>query len=207
MHPLTVGHPRQPTTSRFNAGAMIFESDGLNYMGAPVLVRAQSILAVLACQVVVMGAMEAYNVNGGPFGGRDLDVTYPGDKRFDARGLAHNPDMAAELKVKEIRNGRLAMFSMFGYYVQAAVTGQGLVENWASHIAVPFAVNRLTLQNATQYTPSVAMFTTAEKKKEAAPKVGLSAWYGPDRKKWLGPNTVDSYFPDYFAGEYRGDCH
>ena len=40
-------------------GAMIFEFDGLNYMGAPVFVRAQSILAVLACQVVLMGAIEA----------------------------------------------------------------------------------------------------------------------------------------------------
>ena len=43
----------------FMAGAMIFESDGLNYMGAPVLVHAQSIHAVLACQVVLMGAIEA----------------------------------------------------------------------------------------------------------------------------------------------------
>ena len=43
----------------FMAGAMIFESYGWNYMGAPVLVRAQSILAVLASQVVLMGAIEA----------------------------------------------------------------------------------------------------------------------------------------------------
>ena len=43
----------------FKARAMIFKSDGLNYMDAPVLVRAQSILAVLACQVILMGAIEA----------------------------------------------------------------------------------------------------------------------------------------------------
>ena len=41
------------------AGAMIFESSGWNYMGAPVLVRAQSILAVFASRVVLMGAIEA----------------------------------------------------------------------------------------------------------------------------------------------------
>ena len=43
----------------FKAGAMIFESYGWHYMGAPVLVRAQSILAVLASQVVLVGAIEA----------------------------------------------------------------------------------------------------------------------------------------------------
>ena len=42
----------------FKAGAMVFESYGLNYIGAPALVRAQAILAVLACQVVLMGAIE-----------------------------------------------------------------------------------------------------------------------------------------------------
>ena len=99
----------------FKGGAMVFESDGLNYMGAPVLVRTQSILAVLACLVVLMGAIEAYRVNGGPFGGRDLDLVYPSGRLFDPLGLADDSDMAAELKVKEIRNGRLAMLSMFRY--------------------------------------------------------------------------------------------
>ena len=134
----------------FKAGAMIFESYDWNYMGAPVLVRAQSILAVLACQVVLMGAIEAYRVNGGPFGGRGLDLVYPSGKRFEPLGLAEDPDVAAELKVKEIGKGRLGKLSMFGYYVRAAVTGQGPVENRASHIADPFAVKKLTLEIATQ---------------------------------------------------------
>ena len=92
-------------------------------MGAPVLVHTQCILAGLACQVVLISAIAAYRVNGGPFGGCDLDLVYLGGKRLDPLGLADDPDVAAELKVKEIKNGRLAMYSMFGYYVHAAVTG------------------------------------------------------------------------------------
>ena len=55
----TAIHNGASTGVWFEAGAMIFESDGSNYMDAPLLVRAQSILAVLACQVVLIGAIEA----------------------------------------------------------------------------------------------------------------------------------------------------
>ena len=184
---------------------MIFQSYGSNYMGAPVLVRSQSNLAVLAYQVVLLGAIEASRVNGGPLGGRDLDLVYPSGKQFNPLGLADDPDMAAELKVKEIRKGCLVMLSMFGYYVQAAVTGQGLVENWASHNADAFPEKGFTLENATWYTPSVVMFTDVGKKTGAAPQVHLSDWCGLDHKRWLGPNGADSYVPDNLTGEYPGD--
>ena len=89
----------------FKAGAMIFESYVWICIGAPALVSAQSILAELASQVVMMGAIEAHRVNGGPFGGRDLDLVYPSGKQFDPLGLADDPDTAAELKVKENKKG------------------------------------------------------------------------------------------------------
>merc|ERR1712159_590264 len=118
----------------FKQGALIFEDGGLNYLGNESLVHAQSILAVLACQVILMGGAEAYRVNGGPAG--------------------EGPDSFAELKVKEIKNGRLAMFSMHGFYWQAIVTGEGPVANWSAHVADPEGVNGFTEAFATKFAPS-----------------------------------------------------
>nr|AAX76906.1 chloroplast Tidi [Dunaliella salina] len=70
---------------------------------------------------------------------------YPGGGFFNFAGLgAKDEKQMFELKVKEIRNGRLAMLAFLGFMVQAEVTHVGPFQNLLDHINSPGAQNLLS---------------------------------------------------------------
>jgi hypothetical protein len=138
--PEVFGPPGTPNW--VNIQAEIFRDEGLNYLDNPAIIHAKSPVATVAVLVIVMGLAEALRANGSGGGIEEgqLDPLYPGGP-FDPLGLADDPDALAELKVKEIKNGRLAMFSMLGFFVQAIVTGDGPIANLQAHLDNPGTVN------------------------------------------------------------------
>jgi len=74
-------------------------------------------------------------------GDTNTDVGYP-KNLFDKFGYAKDAKSLAELKVKEIKNGRLAMVAFLGIVAQTVQhPGVGPVELLKEHLASPGAVN------------------------------------------------------------------
>ncbi len=128
-------------------GAVQLNGDSLNYLGnVPTL----PLPVNLAITVGAFFFLERFRAAGEEINapaifpkGPAADKLYPGGD-FDPLGLASDPIALEELKVKEITNGRLAMVSMLGFAVQAAVTHEGPFANWSKHLADPFGYNLLT---------------------------------------------------------------
>ncbi|PON94184.1 Chlorophyll A-B binding protein [Trema orientale] len=67
-----------------------------------------------------------------------LEPGYPGGPLLNPLGLAKDIKNAHEWKLKEIKNGRLAMMAMLGFFVQASVTHVGPVDNLLEHLSDPW---------------------------------------------------------------------
>jgi len=151
----------------FETGAKMLDGNTLNYCAVPwgIVNNPLPLFVVLAIEVALMAAVESYRKNGeGPEGYSpgvgnfdssifdSADNLYPGGP-FDPLGLSDDPDVFAELKVKEIKNGRLAMVSVLGFAVQSFVTGEGPYANWIKHVSDPFGYNLLSVLGANDRLP------------------------------------------------------
>ncbi|KAJ6878496.1 hypothetical protein NC652_032349 [Populus alba x Populus x berolinensis] len=67
-----------------------------------------------------------------------LEPGYPGGPLLNPLGLARDMENAHVWKLKEIKNGRLAMVAMVGIFVQAAVTHAGPIDNLIEHLSNPW---------------------------------------------------------------------
>ncbi|CAL8463008.1 g2542 [Coccomyxa elongata] len=153
----------------FETGAEMLNGGTLNYFAVPwgIINNPLPLFAVVVIEVALLGAVERYRQSGeGPPGyspgvGKfdssifsGLDNLYPGGP-FDPLGLADDPEVFAELKVKEIKNGRLALVSVLGFAVQSYVTGEGPYANWSKHVADPFGYNLLTILGSEDRVPTL----------------------------------------------------
>jgi light-harvesting complex II chlorophyll a/b binding protein 5 len=143
----------------FETGGKMLNGGTLNYFAVPwkVINNPLPLVVVIAIELGLMSAVENYRRTGrGPAGyspgiGKfdstifeGLDTVYPGGP-FDPLGLASDNDVFAELKVKEIKNGRLALIAVLAFVLQSIVSGEGPYSNWYKHISDPFGYNLVTI--------------------------------------------------------------
>jgi len=116
-----------------------FEAGKIAQDSSPISFEALVGIEILAVGFVETKRWESINAGEAP---------YPGGA-FDPLGLSKDESKLAEYKLKEIKNGRLAMLAFLGFYAQHYATGKSPFENLAAHLADPahnnFAENGVSL--------------------------------------------------------------
>jgi len=97
--------------------------------------------AVLGFEIIAVGGAEALRTGLVDPAFPELTVgdVSPGG-RFDPFNFAEKYDLE-ELKIKELKHCRLAMFAWNGLIFQAVATKEGPIANWSAHVADPVHVN------------------------------------------------------------------
>ncbi|KAL7085738.1 hypothetical protein ACP275_14G297600 [Erythranthe tilingii] len=135
----------------WRVGYSKLQGDTLDYLGIPGLhiAGSQGVIIIAICQALLMVGPEYARYCGiealEPLGiYLPGDINYPGGILFDPLNLSKDPDSFEELKVKEMKNGRLAMVAWLGFSAQAALTGKGPVQNLLDCFADPSNNNLLS---------------------------------------------------------------
>merc|ERR1711937_837532 len=81
------------------------------------------------------------------------DTGYPGGV-FDPAGFSKNSDQLDELKLKEIKNGRLAMLAYLGISCASVSTGKNPIEALQFHISDPWANSVMSNSYALPFLPN-----------------------------------------------------
>ncbi|EIE20514.1 light harvesting complex protein I-20 [Coccomyxa subellipsoidea C-169] len=106
------------------------------YLGIPVPFNLSTLLAI---EFVAIAGAEAQR-NAEP----DAEKRkYPGGA-FDPLGFSKDSKVLEENKLKELKNGRLAMLAFVGFIAQHAATGKGPLEALKLHLADPWGANFAT---------------------------------------------------------------
>merc|ERR1711998_471380 len=101
------------------------------YFGVEVPLDLNTLIAI---EFITMAAVEARR-----FDESDPEKKfYPG---FDVIGLAKDSKKFNSMKIKEIKNGRLAMISFLGFIAQHAATGKSPLTNLKDHLSDPLHIN------------------------------------------------------------------
>lgn len=134
----------------WRVGYSKLQGETLDYLGIPGLhvAGSQGVIVIAICQALLMVGPEYARYCGiealEPLGiYLPGDINYPGGTLFDPLNLSQDPVAFEDLKVKEIKNGRLAMVAWLGFYAQAAFTGKGPVQNLVDHVSDPSHNNLL----------------------------------------------------------------
>jgi len=111
------------------------------------------IKTLVAIQVVVMSFLEAARIRGFMATGESGVV---GNFPFDP-----TKKDSPEMKVKEVKNGRLAMMAVLGMVSQYAVTGTSPLEGLKAHMANPTQVNIFTSAVGGEFTAAIMFASIA----------------------------------------------
>lgn len=106
------------------------------YLGIPVPFNISTLLAIEF--VAIAGAEAQRNAEPDP-----EKRKYPGGA-FDPLGFSKDSKALEENKLKELKNGRLAMLAFVGFVAQHAATGKGPIDALKTHLADPWNNNFAT---------------------------------------------------------------